>query len=134
MISLPPRWPTRGAPRPRLNEAGFTLLELLVVVIIVGILATVVIPRFARSRERTYDAAAKSDLRNAMSAQEAYFADYQSYTTDAGAAGFEPSPAVTITIPSADGLGYVMTAKHGSSANTYCINSDIGEIVTGTTC
>lgn len=136
MISPSNRWPTLEATRSRSAEAGFTLLELLVIVIVLGIFVTIVVPRFASSRERTYDAAAKSELRNAMSAQEAYFTDAQTYTTEAGASGLDltSQPAVTVTIPSADGSGYTMTAKHGSSANTYCIDSDVGEIVPGSTC
>lgn len=136
MISPSNRWPTAEATCPRSAEAGFTLLELLVVVIVLGIFVTIVVPRFASSREKAFDAAAKSELRNAMSAQESYFTDAQTYTTEVGASGLDLTslPAVTVTIPSADASGYMMTAKHGSSPNTYCIDSDVGEIVPGTTC
>ncbi|MGH7551101.1 MAG: type IV pilin protein, partial [Gemmatimonadota bacterium] len=56
--------------RIRRNQ-GFTLIELLIVVVIIGILAAIAIPRFAGTKEKAFDAAAKSDLRNAMTAQEA---------------------------------------------------------------
>jgi prepilin-type N-terminal cleavage/methylation domain-containing protein len=56
------------------SESGFTLIELLVVVAIIGILAAIAIPQFAAYRRRGYEAQVKSDLRNAATAMEAYFA------------------------------------------------------------
>lgn len=68
------------------NEKGFTLIELLVVIAIIGILAAIAIPQFAEYRERGFDAGARSDLRNASTAEEAYFVDNDAYATCADAA------------------------------------------------
>src|SRR5207247_7479191 len=70
----------------RMNRKGFTLIELLIVVVIIGILAAIAIPKFANTKEKAYLASMKSDLRNLVTAEAAYFADSVKYTTDLGAA------------------------------------------------
>lgn len=66
------------------NDSGFTLLELLVVVSIVGILASLAIPQYASYRARSYDSIVESQLRHIATGQEAYFAGHTSYTSDLG--------------------------------------------------
>ena len=69
------------------KEKGFTLIELMIVVAIIGILAAIAIPQFAKYRVKAYNSAAESDLRNIMTAEEATYADTQKYVNDAGAQG-----------------------------------------------
>ena len=61
------------------NRKGFTLIELLIVVVIIGILAAIAIPKFAATKDKAKLASVKTDIRNLMTAQEAYFSDYATY-------------------------------------------------------
>jgi prepilin-type N-terminal cleavage/methylation domain-containing protein len=61
------------------NQKGFTLIELLIVVAIIGILAAIAIPQFASYRQRAFNSAAQSDVKNARMASESLYADYYLY-------------------------------------------------------
>lgn len=61
------------------GRRGFTLIELLVVVVIIGILAAIAIPKFSATKDKSRMASVKSDLRNTMTAEEAYFADFSTF-------------------------------------------------------
>src|SRR5690348_13305581 len=63
-----------------MNRKGFTLIELLIVVVIIGILAAIAIPKFANTKAKAYIASMKSDLRNLVTAEEAFFADSVKYS------------------------------------------------------
>jgi prepilin-type N-terminal cleavage/methylation domain-containing protein len=124
------------------NQSGFTLIELLVVVAIIGILAAIAIPQFAAYRAKGFDARAESDCRNAATAEEAYFVDNATYTTDDGVlqsdAGFSKSQDVDITIaagesgdiatsfaitcssPKGSGLSCTWTSDPASGQNMVC--------------
>ena len=58
---------------------GFTLVELMIVVAIIGILAAIAIPQFAKYRQRAFNSAALSDVRNTKTNLEGYFAEWQFY-------------------------------------------------------
>jgi len=66
------------------NRKGFTLIELLIVVAIIGILAAIAIPQFAAYRQKAYNSAANSDLKNLKTGMEAYMADNQAYPGQLG--------------------------------------------------
>jgi type IV pilus assembly protein PilA len=119
------------------NESGFTLIELLVVVAIIGILAAIAIPQFSAYRKRGYEAQVKSDLRNAATAQEAYFT--QAFTYKGGAmtsnnpAGFNKSNDVT-SIATVGSNAFSITAQHANcGSNTWTFSSQTGQI-TGSAC
>ena len=102
------------------KKKGFTLIELLIVVVIIGILAAIAIPKFANTKEKAYIAAMKSDLRNLVTAQEAYFSDKTTYatsTTNLGTA-YAASTGVTVTIGSATGTGWSASAVHNGTTKT----------------
>jgi len=61
------------------NKRGFTLIELLIVVAIIGILAAIAIPQFSAYRQKAYNSAAQSDLRNLKTVFESFHYDYQQY-------------------------------------------------------
>ena len=61
------------------NRKGFTLIELLIVVAIIGILAAIAIPQFSTYRQKGYNSASTSDLKNAKTNIEAAYADNQAY-------------------------------------------------------
>lgn len=61
------------------GQKGFTLVELMIVVAIIGILAAIAIPQFSKYRQRSYNSAALSDVRNLRTDLEGYFAEWQHY-------------------------------------------------------
>ena len=94
---------------------GFTLIELMVVVVIVGLLAAIVGPQFSVARERTYLSVMRSDLRNFATAEESYFFDFAVYSSDPAhieRRGFETSKDVTLTVNEATSSGWSGTIAH----------------------
>src|SRR5262249_16298847 len=75
------------------REEGFTLIELMVVVLIIAILIAIAIPTFLGARKRAQDRAAQSSLRNALTAAKTIFTDHEDYTeaTVTALAGSQPS-------------------------------------------
>jgi type IV pilus assembly protein PilA len=98
---------------------GFTLIELLIVVVIIGILAAIAIPKFQHTKGKANVSAIKSDLRNLMTAQEAYYYDYQTYGTLAQLQ-VSKSKGVDLTIHHADATGWSATATHPQAFPLTC--------------
>lgn len=107
-----------------MNKRGFTLIELLIVVVIIGILAAIAIPKFANTKEKSYIATMKSDLKNMATAQEAYYYDNGVYYNGGipnAAFDFAPSTGVTINILVGDIGGWSGTANYVGIARVCAI-------------
>jgi type IV pilus assembly protein PilA len=117
----------------RKNE-GFTLIELMIVIAIIGILAAIAIPQFSAYRMRSYNAAAEADLRNAATAQEAYYVDNQHYVanpTDLIGSTYGLYTSANVTLDgniSTTTSQYSMTAYHSSGNKTYSLIGPGGSV------
>jgi type IV pilus assembly protein PilA len=131
------------ASRRRDEEQGFTLIELMVVVLIIAILIAIAIPTFLGARQRAQDRAAQSDLRNALTAEKTVYTDNQSYTAvTATMSGIEPSlnwngataGGRTATTVTADAAGNVVCVTETSKSGTVFSLADVasGAGVAGT--
>lgn len=120
------------------NRKGFTLIELLIVVVIIGILAAIAIPKFAATKDKAKLASVKTDLRNMMTAQEAYFSDYNTYASSLTSQMFQPSAGNTWTT-AGDASGWTGTVTNASitvdpkqcTVDTHGTAANAGEISCG---
>lgn len=141
--------------RKRIDERkdeGFTLIELMVVVLIIGILVAIAVPSFLGARDRANNRAAQTNVTTALKAEKTFFVDSQTYTEDIAAGGALESiaPELTYLAPAstptdadapqnevyvnrtASGVGVpemVVVAAESASGTVYCI----GDIGTGAT-
>lgn len=122
---------------PSAVEGGFTLIELVVTVGIIGVLAAIALQSFAQYRDRAYDARAVHDLGNAVIAEEAYYAANFSYVSTGritGPAsidvpGFVVSDTVELEVTARES-GFTGTATSNRGTGTvYTFDSDGGSVV-----
>jgi type IV pilus assembly protein PilA len=124
--------PRVSQPTTVINVKGFSLLELLVVVAIIGLLAAVAIPQFSSYRSRAVDSQMKSDLKNAALAMDSYFAENKVYPTTVGSivsAGFNQTEGVALTIAVPTPSSFRLTAtKPSGTQPTFTFDSVTGNI------
>lgn len=106
------------------RREGFTLIELLIVIVIIGILAAIAIPKFGATREKAYEKAMMSDLRNLQGQQELYYSDpangYEYAADVADLDDFAESAGVTVTIDATSATGWSASAIHEAIPDTDC--------------
>jgi prepilin-type N-terminal cleavage/methylation domain-containing protein len=98
-----------------MNRRGFTLLELIVVAVILGLLASIAIERFANVKEKTYLAAMKADLRNLVTAEIVFSTDSLRFTAVIGSGGLTYQVSTGNTTPSIVLTGDGFTARVGNT-------------------
>ena len=102
------------------DDEGFTLIELLVVIIIIGILAAIAIPVFLNQRVKGWEAASKSDVRNAGLAMETYFTDANAYPTTF--ATLTTDPTYGQTVKASNGVTTSVISVRANNAS-FCLKS-----------
>jgi type IV pilus assembly protein PilA len=103
------------------NKSGFTLVELLTVILIIGLLAVIALPRFVNTREKAYYSAMRSDLRNLATAEEDYFVEALTYTTDTNLlASYRTSKRILVSVPEATDKGWRAMATHELDTDLQC--------------
>jgi len=102
------------------HRSGFTLIEMLIVVVVIGILSAIAVPKFQAAKGRARSAALRSDLRNLATAQEDYLSTNLVYANNIAALGFNGSDGVTVTIIQAIPGGWSATTTHPLSLPIVC--------------
>jgi prepilin-type N-terminal cleavage/methylation domain-containing protein len=103
------------------RRKGFTFVELLVVMLLLGALSSMAVPRFREYKTRALIAAMQSDLANLKISEEEYFSDHLKYATDTSLLEFRKSFNVSIALTSQDvNGGYTAIATHAIVPGRHC--------------
>src|SRR5262249_18898306 len=137
------RFRNRRQQRMRNIQKGFTLIELMIVVAIIGILAAIAIPNFIKFQARSKQSEAKANLKAIFTAQKAFFQEKDRFSTLTGEVGFEPernnryayflAPGTTIELRDTTAIVQATTYT-GVAVDTFKYTSALNQAYADTVC
>lgn len=102
------------------SRQGFTLIELIIVVVVIGVLAAIAVPKFFLTRERAYRSSMKADLRSLSTVQEIYHVANFTYSNSLVTLEMATSRGVVVSINEATAQGWSATATHPGVPGSQC--------------